>query len=261
MLAGDYAVGSGETIARLTSGFLAQPDSAAASGADLRSLMQRLEVLVRENEALGQTVNTMLALLGDAENRAACAAQELTAQLDRVAQLEALATTDELTGLCNRRGFFEAFRRELDRCERGYSQGGLLVVLDLDNFKTINDTHGHPAGDACLRMVAKALQTEIRVMDTASRLGGDEFVLLLANTTREAAVDRILELGASLNRLSLGWYGEEIAINASLGLQEYRAGDMSETIFSAADLDMYTRKKARKMPAGLQTEKAVSALA
>src|SRR6185295_9638211 len=148
-------------------------------------------------------------------------------------------TTDELTGIRNRRGFHESFVRELDRCDRGQSGGGLLVLIDLDNFKAINDTYGHAAGDAALRLVAQTLAGEIRLMDTAARLGGDEFVLLLSNTTKGEAAGRAQRLGQLLNNLALAWQGDIIPVRASLGLRAYAKGDKTESVFSAADSQLY----------------------
>ena len=120
--------------------------------------------------------------------------------------MEELATTDFLTGLHNGAGFDAAFAKEIDRTGRGLSKGGLLVIIDLDNFKMINDMYGHQAGDACLKLVAQTLAHEIRTMDTAARLGGDEFILLLsdADPVKATTVFRIWH-GASITSPDLAW--------------------------------------------------------
>ena len=164
----------------------------------------------------------------------------------RMAHLEHIATSDELTGLKNRRGFVEAFNQELDRVNRGLSSGGILVLIDLDNFKMINDTYGHLAGDECLKLVAKTLHNTIRMMDTACRLGGDEFVLLLANADKEQAVDRIQNLAWELNHLTLEFDGRIIPICASVGIKAYQGGDCADSVFSAADSALYAHKESRK---------------
>ncbi len=170
----------------------------------------------------------------------------------RLAELEELATKDDLTGLYNRRGFMEAFARELDRAERGQSEGGLIIMIDLDNFKTINDTHGHAAGDAALKLFGKALQNEIRDMDVAGRLGGDEFALLFANADKRKTAARAQALAARLNNVSLIWKGNEIPVRASLGMKIYKAGDRIQRVFADADACLYSFKrkmKGMKMPA------------
>src|SRR5690606_4208354 len=131
------------------------------------------------------------------------------------------------------------------------SEGGLLILIDLDNFKAINDTYGHQAGDAALKLVAATLSADIRLMDTAARLGGDEFVLLLANTDRIKAAARARDLIGRLNALSLIWLGAEIPVRASLGLREYTSGDTAERIFGDADTAMYESKLGNKF---LKTE-------
>ena len=167
----------------------------------------------------------------------------ITQSAERIAKLERLNSTDELTGITNRRGFLRAFDRELDRVNRDLSQGGLLVMIDLDNFKAINDTYGHEAGDAALKVVASTLASDIRTMDIAARLGGDEFVILFANTNRQNALERAQFLIKTLNNLSFIWNGAEIAVRASLGLKEYKKGSKATHIFNAADASMYENKK------------------
>lgn len=200
-------------------------------------------------EADGWTrkISVVLAHLNLAHKQLSAAEAALAAQQNRIALLEDLATTDDLTGLKNRRGFYEGFTRELECCERGISKGGLIVMIDLDNFKTVNDTFGHQAGDAVLKLVGKTLLNEIRKMDIAARLGGDEFVLLLSNTTQAAT--RAQVIGWHLNNLSLAWDGDIIPVRASVGLKSFGAGDTAETILRAADGTLYATKFERKTTA------------
>ena len=201
---------------------------------------------VQDNDAQERTLNATFALLKQAQIMLDEAETKIREQDTRIAFLEELATTDELTGLKNRRGFLDSFMRELDRCNRALSCGGLLVLIDLDNFKSVNDTYGHLAGDACLRLVGRTLDSEIRQMDVAARLGGDEFVLLLSNTTKAQAAKRAQELAWRLNNLSVAWYGEEIPVQASLGLRDYGANDTVKEIFNDADMKLYANKQKRK---------------
>ena len=205
--------------------------------------------LSRQPEKAGQS--TTMHLLRQAQKSLETAQARIREQEERIAHLEQIATTDELTGICNRRGFFTQFYKELDRATRGQSEGGLLILIDLDNFKAINDTYGHQAGDAALKLVAATLSADIRLMDTAARLGGDEFVLLLANTDRIKAAARARDLIGRLNALSLIWLGAEIPVRASLGLREYVSGDTAERIFGDADTAMYESKLGNKF---LKTE-------
>ena len=101
-------------------------------------------------------------------------------------ELERLATTDELTGLPNRRSFAAQLERELARARR-YGTPLSLLLLDLDNFKSINDTHGHGAGDRVLVGVARGLESCLRAPDLVARLGGDEFAVLLPQADRRAS--------------------------------------------------------------------------
>lgn len=162
---------------------------------------------------------------------------------ERIRLLEHLSTTDMLTGLLNRRGFMEALEKELVKTNRDMVKGGLLIAIDLDNFKTINDTHGHAAGDEALKLVAQTLNAHIRRMDTAARLGGDEFVLIFSNAHKIESSARLQKLARKLNTLSLKWKDDFVPIRASIGVHAYNKGESMETVMAKADSDMYTMKK------------------
>lgn len=192
---------------------------------------------------LERLLGTTVAMLNQTQAELDTSRKQIEKLKMQLQELEEVATTDLLTGLKNRRGFEDAFARELDRTRRTKSIGGVLVVIDLDSFKAINDSYGHLAGDECLKIVAQALSHEVREMDTAARLGGDEFVLLLTDTTPELLLTRVQNIAWGLNHLCLSWNGFDIAIHASVGMKPYGKGDKADAIFSAADNDMYADKK------------------
>ncbi len=205
-------------------------------------VFQNLESSPIKNKNTDQTVN----LLTQAHQIISQSEAKIKEQEDRIQLLQRLATTDELTGLTNRRGVLNEFERELDRVNRDVSQGGLFIMIDLDNFKMINDTYGHEAGDAALKLVGKTLSTDSRTMDVVGRMGGDEFVLLFVNTTRKRALARAQFLIKKLNNLSFIWNKKEILIRASLGLKEYGKTSSVKQIFAAADANMYANKAENK---------------
>jgi len=174
------------------------------------------------------------------------ATSEIALKQSRIEELEQMATTDELTKLTNRRGFLDVFDREMDRTNREQTIGGLLIMIDMDNFKIINDTYGHSAGDEALKLVAQTLQAHIRKMDIAARLGGDEFVILFSNAQRVASVDRAQKLARKLNSLTLKFEGHRIPIRASLGIETYGKGDTIKSVFDKADASMYRAKERKK---------------
>jgi diguanylate cyclase (GGDEF)-like protein len=200
---------------------------------------------VQDDASLRRIATIALDMLRQSNSALNEAHNQIAAQRAHIEKLEAIATTDELTGLSNRRGFVDSFDRELDRTTRGLTKGGLLLMIDLDNFKVINDTYGHAAGDAALRLVAETLKGTIRRMDMAGRLGGDEFVLLFSNADVMAAVDRAQQLAMRLNSLILRWQGDKIPVRASIGMKAYAAGDTVDSVLQGADSSMYTVKAKR----------------
>jgi diguanylate cyclase (GGDEF)-like protein len=165
---------------------------------------------------------------------------------ERIQQLENLALTDELTGLCNRRGLMAALQRELALAEREPQTSGLLILCDLNGFKLVNDTHGHAAGDAYLRSVAAALVETVRPSDIVARIGGDEFALLLHGIDHEQAATRLERIDHSFHTQSMTWQGRVLPLRASFGAAQYARGANAEDLLATADLRLYAQKSRRK---------------
>jgi diguanylate cyclase (GGDEF)-like protein len=155
-------------------------------------------------------------------------------------ELSRLSRSDPLTGCLNRRGFTERFEAERSDHVRYDGRPLGLIVIDLDDFKAVNDTQGHAAGDALLCRVAAALGADLRPSDVLGRLGGDEFAVLLPETDPDdlrAAAERI---GRRLRVVSA----------ASLGLASLPDdGDTAEELHRAADADLYRAKQGRAVAA------------
>ncbi|MGB6596883.1 MAG: GGDEF domain-containing protein [Candidatus Acidiferrum sp.] len=157
--------------------------------------------------------------------------------------LRELAMVDALTGLYNRRFAEQRLTAEVARSARkGHPL--TVVLMDLDDFKHINDTYGHPAGDLVLQEFASALNRVVRSGDLAVRMGGDEFLLILPECNR-AQLKLVLDRLGSLEVL---WEGRKFAIRYSVGWKEYTAGDQPETMLSGADQALYENKRASKNP-------------
>ena len=159
-------------------------------------------------------------------------------------QLETLAYSDPLTGLANRRLFNDELRHLVAQAERG-GPAFTLLLIDLDRFKPINDTHGHDAGDALLVAAADRLRAAVREADRPFRLGGDEFAVLLTQATEHEALApvcaRILDNLAQPLTLP---GAAVIEISASVGAAIYRRGDSHEQLYKQADLALYHAKDA-----------------
>jgi diguanylate cyclase (GGDEF)-like protein len=155
--------------------------------------------------------------------------------------LRNLALIDPLTGLYNRRFAEQRLAAEVSRSER---KGHPLTVmtLDLNDFKHINDTYGHAAGDQVLRKFALRLNKVIRGSDLAVRLGGDEFLVLLPECTLEQVQTVLGRLGS----IEVEWQGQQIPVTFSSGWRQYEIGDRPEKLLERADQALYAEKRAGK---------------
>ncbi len=196
----------------------------------------------------------MLTSTADSQSRAAMAQllaenEGLRAALDamraRVEELERLADSDTLTPLPNRR----VFVREVERVARQvarYATPAAVMFVDVNALKSINDAHGHQAGDAALIHVAAILKREVRATDVVARIGGDEFGLLLDHLDAEAAATKALSLVTVLANEPLDLGARRLPVGLAVGLTMIRAEDSVDAILARADADMYATKAAQR---------------
>jgi diguanylate cyclase (GGDEF)-like protein/PAS domain S-box-containing protein len=153
-----------------------------------------------------------------------------------------LAHYDALTGLANRRIFVTALEQAVSRSRRN-SEVFAVLYLDLDHFKDVNDTLGHPAGDLLLRAVAERLKAGLREVDTVARFGGDEFAVILANLKDASAAGSLADSIIQTLGVPFSIQGHEIRSSATIGIGVYGAdAPDAETILSQADLALYRAK-------------------
>lgn len=166
--------------------------------------------------------------------------QKLEQQAKR---LERLSRTDELTGLPNRRAFDERLEIELQRTHRKGTRVSVLMV-DLDDFKQINDTYSHVFGDAVLRTTGQALTDCMREVDMCARIGGEEFMVLLPETGLEGAVSVGQKIVARVRELNLAIGG--VHVTASVGVATLEDGDDEASLVARADANLYQAKREGK---------------
>ncbi|MCB1789834.1 MAG: EAL domain-containing protein [Gammaproteobacteria bacterium] len=158
-------------------------------------------------------------------------------------QLSHHAAHDVLTGLLNRQAFEAALRHTLDQCTVAKEHHALLV-FDLDRFKVVNDTCGHPAGDALLKDLSKRLSNSLRTSDLLARIGGDEFGILLRYTEAGDAEAVAEKVRTAVEDFSLAWDGQVFKVRASIGLVPFGTEPISlENLLSIADACCYSAKE------------------
>jgi diguanylate cyclase (GGDEF)-like protein len=175
--------------------------------------------------------------------------ERLKAQLAQakrsIGELEARADVDPLLDIFNRRGFEREIKRALAYVQR-YGGAAALLYIDLDGFKAINDRHGHAAGDALLKAVARELTAHVRASDTVARLGGDEFGVLLWNLAAAQASAKARGLETLIEAVSVTQGEARLSVGASAGVAPLTVGAVPAEMIDAADKAMYARKKQRR---------------
>ncbi|SFD90755.1 GGDEF domain-containing protein [Nitrosomonas sp. Nm166] len=152
---------------------------------------------------------------------------------------------DHLTGILNRRGFDNAFERESSHAARHQTPLS-FALLDIDNFKQLNDTHGHKVGDDALVYLVKSVKETTRPEDIMSRYGGEEFIILLPNTKLEEAVHILSRIRRNLTRKFFMHENKRLLITFSAGVAQLRPGEAQVSIFKRADNALYRAKKGGK---------------
>jgi diguanylate cyclase len=174
----------------------------------------------------------------DAETRI----QELESKLEEMSEL---VREDQLTGSLNRRGLDDAFEREVARSDRRNTPL-CIALLDLDDFKRLNDTHGHTAGDEALIHLVHVIKDTLRTMDVIARFGGEEFLIVLPDTTMDDAMQTVTRVQRELTKRIFMHNNEKLLITFSAGVALRKAGEDQTTIIKRADDALYKAKRAGK---------------
>lgn len=200
------------------------------------AVLGELENLLRDHKQITQYFDHMDHYLKMVKNEG----EKLSEELSRVTTL---SLTDELTGLPNRRAFTKRLKDEISRVQR-YGSSLAVALLDLDRFKPINDTYGHAAGDAVLRLYSSDVLTTFRQNDLIARYGGEEFAVIFPNTTLDGAYQAIHKVLKHASETTLPFDGVNIPLPSfSAGLVDYIRGESLDVVIQRADEALYAAKR------------------
>jgi len=185
-----------------------------------------------EDKAETQILDKALGLLSKACDALRRAERHIEEQTIQIENLEELATIDALTGLYNRAGFVQLFARELSRAQRQNGPGGVLVLIEIENYDSLQHNHDIKAAQKAAFTTGRALGQVIRDMDAAARIEENEFLLLLTDTNAAEASERIQRLALELNGMSFAHDGKRHPLHASISMKSYRSGDTIKRLCS-----------------------------
>jgi len=245
---------------RLVKTAVGAPAAATADTTQTSEYLRRVQAYAQRIRGT-EDVNTIINILDEAltDTRAfgsaprSHAAQERLQRTEReiealqieLRQLRGLVHVDHLTGMLNRRGLELSYKRESARADRANSQLG-VALLDIDDFKHLNDRHGHQAGDAALVHIADVIRRTVRPSDVVVRFGGEEFLFLLPDSEMAHAARALHRLQLDLNRHPLVYRGSDIPISFSAGVAVRHRGQSRDAVIAAADRALYAAKRAGK---------------
>ena len=215
----------------------------------LESLAGVVREMVTESRAVHEVVSQTRQRLNDEHQRAGALTQKVDALESELKRLSSEVSTDPLTQIANRRGLLQAFEAERARSSRGVVAGaaGLCVgLLDIDNFKMLNDKLGHGAGDEALKALAQVVSKTLRPTDVVARYGGEEFVVLLPETAVEEGQQILTRLQRSLTGGLFMHEDKKVLVTFSAGVTAYRDSERIEEALERADQALYEAKRTGK---------------
>lgn len=212
---------------------------------NLESLTGVVRELVEESRAVQTVVSQTQQRLHTEHTRATALTERVRELEDEIRKLSDEVSTDPLTQIANRRGMMRAFEAEQARVAR---QGTLLAValLDVDNFKKLNDQLGHQTGDEALRFLARRVSECLRPVDVVARYGGEEFVVMLPDTPVDEAQQALTRLQRSLSAEFFTHEEHKVFITFSAGVTQYRSEEPIEAALERADVALYEAKRTGK---------------
>jgi diguanylate cyclase len=246
----------------MVSGFVNRLGEFSNSTGEYHDKIEGLSARIRETEDIA-VLGELLAQVAVATKNVQAAAQrsreetlqtqrEVQAAEDRIrllqselARVSAKVREDQLTGALNRRGLEEEYDRARAASARR-AEPMSIALLDIDNFKSLNDTHGHQAGDGALVHLAKVIKTTVRPTDVVCRYGGEEFVILLPGTGLKDAIAVVSRLQRELTKRFFLHDNQRLRLTFSAGVAERRGEETREETVGRADAAMYTAKRTGK---------------
>ena len=211
----------------------------------LESLAGTVREMVEESRSVQSLVHQTKERLTMEHERASELAAKVTKLEDELRKLSNEVQTDQLTQIANRRGLIAAFDTEQAKARREATRIS-LALLDIDNFKKLNDTLGHAVGDVALKSLAERCTQLLRPGDLVARYGGEEFVLLLPATPLDEAQAVLLRLQRSLTKSLFSHDGKDVFVTFSAGVTLYRPGETLEAALDRADMALYEAKHTGK---------------
>lgn len=212
---------------------------------DISKLSDVLDKVIQHTRQVQSSAKRSHDELLELRSRAESAEKEVDRLQSELLQASNLIRHDTLTGALNRKGLEEAIEREVSRMQRDGSNL-CIALLDIDNFKKLNDTHGHDVGDNALVHLATVIRKSLRPQDTLARFGGEEFVVLLTGTGINDSVTVMQRVQRDLTRCFFLHQNEKILITFSCGIAQLAENEDPKTVIKRADQAMYLAKRSGK---------------
>ncbi len=212
---------------------------------DVATLTTVVQALMKDTRAMQTSADQCRVALTTARDHVQAAELRIREMESELEQLSERVREDQLTGTLNRRGLDDAFKREAGRADRQNSTM-CVALLDVDNFKHLNDTLGHQAGDDALLHLVKVIRSQLRPADALARYGGEEFAILLPDSSLDEAVDVMTRLQRELTKQFFLHKNERMLITFSCGVALRHANEDMEPALGRADKALYQAKRAGK---------------
>lgn len=173
--------------------------------------------------------------------------RELSRTKENLSEIERLVDVDCLAPIPNRRAFMRRLTWAIAMMER-YGHPTSILFFDLNDFKAVNDTYGHAAGDLAIRHVSQILSSTLRESDFIARIGGDEFAIIMYYATEDSARKRGKKIAETLRTTPFIFNGQPVTLSTAAGYYAIKSGDDAEAALAAADMSMYVDKRRGKTP-------------